>query len=125
MRVQSDLKIFSARLEYLLSKREISQKDLSKKTNLPQPTVSHFVNGKREPTLHSLIKLCEALRCSSDYLLGLSESLEESPTKDELFSKISLLSDEKYEVVVWLVKALGQIKLGHPEMKSKKSFDNR
>lgn len=49
----------------------ITQKELSIKTQHQQAAISHFECGRRTPNALNIFKLCKALNCSADYLLGL------------------------------------------------------
>lgn len=41
-------------------------------------TVKNWESGKNEPDIRNLKKICSALKCSSDYLLGLDECTDKS-----------------------------------------------
>ncbi|MGN1230758.1 MAG: helix-turn-helix domain-containing protein, partial [Anaerotignum sp.] len=49
-------------------------KQLAQKSGLPESAISEARNDKRTLRSDSLVKLCEALDVSADYLLGLSET---------------------------------------------------
>lgn len=51
----------------------INQKELAKKANITEASLSRYENGIREPKSAVLTRLAEALEVSTDYLLGLSE----------------------------------------------------
>jgi len=50
----------------------MSQKVLARLTKLQPSAVSHFETDRREPNIENLRRLCRALNCTSDYLIGLS-----------------------------------------------------
>ena len=49
----------------------MTQAELAKAAGLQPAAVSHFETGHRLPSAANLRKLCRALDCSADYLLGL------------------------------------------------------
>lgn len=51
---------------------EWSQSVLARKCGLKASAISHFETGRRRPSVENLIRLCESLDCSADYILGLS-----------------------------------------------------
>jgi len=84
-------------LKYLLNELNLSQKDLAKRTGLTQASVSMIIGGEREPSLKSLVKISDALNCSTDYLVG----KEGVPDKMELWgAEAAKLSVEDQEMVI-------------------------
>ncbi len=49
----------------------MTQLELARKTGLKPSAISHFEVGARRPSVANLLRLCVALKCSSDYLIGL------------------------------------------------------
>lgn len=62
--------IFAERLRGLLWHRKITQKELADLSGLTPAAVSHYVNGKQCPNSSALILIADALKVSTDYLLG-------------------------------------------------------
>ena len=62
---------FRERLNEVLKENGISQVALAQKIAMSQGVVNNYCTGKREPTLDVLMRICEVLEISSDYLLGL------------------------------------------------------
>ncbi len=50
----------------------INQKELAKKANITESSLSRYENGVREPKSAVLTRLADALEVSTDYLLGLT-----------------------------------------------------
>ena len=77
----------------------INQKELAKKANITEASLSRYENGIREPKSAVLTRLAEALEVSTDYLLGLSENrtYEDSDisNKSEKDIKVILENAEK------------------------------
>lgn len=59
------------RLNMILKKRHVTQKQLSKETGISMPTISHYVNDTRKPRADHIVVMCKVLHCSADWLLGL------------------------------------------------------
>ena len=64
---------FSERLKEALKSNNISQSELARKINMSQSIVNNYCRGLREPSLDVLIKICEVLGETADYLLGITE----------------------------------------------------
>ena len=65
---------FGERLKIALVTSGMSQKELADKMGMTQGAISRYFNGEREPDIANLIKLCNILHTSSDFLLGIDES---------------------------------------------------
>jgi len=61
----------SERLRMTRKAHGYSQTSLAQIVGVTQTTISDMEAGKRRPSVEVLEKLCDALECSSDYLLGL------------------------------------------------------
>jgi transcriptional regulator with XRE-family HTH domain len=48
----------------------MTQKQLGEKAGIAQEFVSEIESGKKSPSVEVLVKLCGALGCSADYLVG-------------------------------------------------------
>lgn len=65
------MKAISKNLKRIMKLKEISEKDLAKKIGVNRSAVNQWLSDKREPNAYSIIRICEALECTSDELLGL------------------------------------------------------
>lgn len=70
--------IFKERLRTAREFRELSQGELAKRASLQASAVSHFETGTRKPSFDNLKRLADALRVTTDYLLGRSDDMEGS-----------------------------------------------
>lgn len=61
---------FARRLRLTRETRGLTQLQVAERTGLKPAAVSHFETGQRRPSLMNLRRLCDALRVSSDYLIG-------------------------------------------------------
>jgi transcriptional regulator with XRE-family HTH domain len=64
------LEIFPVRLRKARDLRDLSQDELARRAGLQASAVSHFETGARKPSFHNLKRLADALRVTTDYLLG-------------------------------------------------------
>lgn len=53
-----------------LKRRGLSQAQVAMWAGVPASSISHFIAGSRKPSFETLIKLADALRVSTDFLLG-------------------------------------------------------
>lgn len=80
----------------------INQKELAKRANITEGSLSRYENDIREPKAAALMQLAEALNVSTDYLLGLSDEMNvqssnlSDKTNDE-FEEIYEATKEKFE----------------------------
>ena len=61
---------FGERLKFLREEKELTQKQLWEATGVAQSAIAFWENGKRLPTLPSLIVLADFFDVSIDYLAG-------------------------------------------------------
>ena len=67
---QIKMKSFATRLSYSLDKSGMSQRKLSEITGITEVSISRYMNGKRLPHPIVLEKICTALNCDVDWLIG-------------------------------------------------------
>ncbi len=70
------MQYFGERLRDLRHKKHMTQKQLADKLDLSKGTISAYEQGKKYPSIEVLIKLCNILQVSADYLLGLSDDMQ-------------------------------------------------
>lgn len=68
--------LFAERLKALMVQRNISQVELAEALGVSQATISFWIRGVKEPRLKKMDKLCEALQCTRNDLLGESTSVD-------------------------------------------------
>ena len=61
---------FNENLKELRLAKGVSQKDVATFLGLTQKAYCFYELGTREPSLHTLIKLCDYFEVTADYLLG-------------------------------------------------------
>lgn len=67
--------LFSERLISAMTLRDISNKQLAQKIFVAPSTISSYRTGHRIPNIEQLILISTTLQVSSDYLLGLSDTI--------------------------------------------------
>lgn len=68
-----DMSIFIMRLKQLRNKANLSQLELARKTNLPQPSINHWEMGTHIPSATVIVTLANFFGVTTDYLLGESD----------------------------------------------------
>ena len=77
--------VFCERVKTRMKELHISSRQLA--NSIGKSTVSRYLSGNRSPKIEELVKIAEALECSTDYLLGLKES--EKVVQKEIFKEIA------------------------------------
>lgn len=78
---EEDIKQFQKRIRLVMGIRGYSKTELANKLGVSRATVSKYVQGKAAPTIFILRKICDAIGCSSDYLLGISDDIQQEVTR--------------------------------------------
>ena len=90
--------VFPVRLREARGLRQLSQGELAQKTGLQPSAVSHFETGARKPSFDNLRRLADALKVTTDYLLGRVDTIEALAGPDQLHRDYSQLSSADREV---------------------------
>ena len=69
------LEHFSDRLKAIRKNKNITQAELAQRLNIVTGTVSSYEQGLKYPSVEVLVKICDVLEISSDYLLGIYDNL--------------------------------------------------
>lgn len=64
---------FCDRLREQRTEKNYKQKDLAEMIGVSVTCYAGYEQGYREPDFKTLVKICRALKVSSDYLLGLED----------------------------------------------------
>jgi len=101
--------VFQERLRTAREARELSQGELAQRAGLQASAVSHFETGTRKPSFDNLKRLADALKVSTDYLLGRATAMEATATSaDRLHRHYSGLSTEYQEMADEFIQMLAQ-----------------
>src|ERR1700738_4777421 len=74
---KQDLQSAVSCVKSIFHRREWSQTELARYSNVPQPTISKIFDGKAEATLEVLRKLCHALGVKLDDILDTGEPIHD------------------------------------------------
>lgn len=83
--------ILGKRIEELLHRQHISQRQLAKASGITEISISRYINGERSPKTRELIKIANCLQTSTDFLLGIEPKKE---TVEDLIIKLDVLSND-------------------------------
>ena len=86
--------LFPVRLRSAREKRDLSQGELAKRADLQPSAVSQFETGSRKPSFDNIRRLANALRVSTDYLLGRVSEEEALAGVDTLFRHLDQLTSD-------------------------------
>ena len=89
--------LIGKRLASARARRDMKQIDLAAAIGVSDQTISNWEVGLRSPRSDLLRRLCLELRCSADYLLGLSDEFElaaDARTPIEIAEPVKALADE-------------------------------
>lgn len=67
----TDQEVFAQRLKAARDRRGLSQGDLAEASGIDRQLISKYERGVKQPGMDGLARLAQALKCSTDYLLGL------------------------------------------------------
>lgn len=92
-------------LKELMQEAEISTPKLADKINIDHSAISKFLNAERLPSATTLVKLADFFNCTTDYLLGRSDILDERsfkqrpPFNEQLSFLLDYFKISKYRLV--------------------------
>ncbi len=89
------------RIEKILEKNSISQRELANRIGVDESIVSRIISGDRKPKTDILANIATALHTTSDYLLGIeNEEFDSSKIIRLIARNSSKMSDtEKKELI--------------------------
>ena len=98
--------MFSEKLKAARKQRGLSQAALGKLLDVQAKTISNWENGKSEPNLKTINKLCEVLNIPLYSLI--SKDVDYQLTLEEAFliNKYRELSDDGKNIIISLIKTL-------------------
>ena len=82
MQKSTPSEVFPERLRGARELRELTQEALAARSGLQPSAISHFESGTRKPSFDNLRRLADALRVSTDYLLGRTKEISGAATSD-------------------------------------------
>ena len=90
------------RLKKLRHKYNLSQKDVSMKLDVSPSVISAYETGERTPSVENLLALSYLYKCSTDYLLG------KTNTAPEVILDTTGLSLEQIQTLQSLINVMKQ-----------------
>lgn len=99
--------MFNEKLKAARKQKGLSQTELGKLLGVQAQTISNWENGKSEPNLKTINKLCEALDVPLRYFIN-EERVDYQLTLEEAFviNKYRELSDDGKNIIISLIKTL-------------------
>jgi transcriptional regulator with XRE-family HTH domain len=89
---------------------KMTQTELAKEANLTPAAISQFESGTRKPSFNTLSSLSDALKVTTDYLLGKKdldfEDLSADPEVSVMLRGMMTLTETNKEILVKLYKFL-------------------
>lgn len=70
-----NIEYFGDKLKSLRKSKKMTQSDLAKRIGVSKWAVTSYEQGRTSPSVEVLIKICETLGVSSDYMLGISDNM--------------------------------------------------
>jgi transcriptional regulator with XRE-family HTH domain len=94
MQKSTPSEVFPERLRGARELRELTQEALAGRSGLQPSAISHFESGTRKPSFDNLRRLADALRVSTDYLLGRTKEISGAATSDQMHRDFDRMSQE-------------------------------
>lgn len=91
------IEFFGERLKSVRKNKRLTQLGLATRLDVSKGTVSAYEQGLSYPSIETLVKICDILDTSSDYLLGRS---------DDLPFRLGGLTDEQMASVLQFVSLI-------------------
>jgi transcriptional regulator with XRE-family HTH domain len=84
------MSVFSERVTALMNSLGLSQKELAAKVGVTESAMSYYVKGARTPRSDVLTRMAKELETTTDYLLGTSDSLQNTESQELLYLQRNL-----------------------------------
>ena len=106
---------FASRLVKARKKRDLNQTELANLSGLQPSAIGHFEKNRRKPSLDNFRYLAKALKVSSDYLLGQTDTMEGATT---IFSGEENLSNDNREHIQVIIDLINNEQFSLAEFRS-------
>lgn len=98
------MEIFSKNLRARARELGLSDAEVARRSGLQEARYNHYVTGRREPDLQTLVRICGVLNTTPDVLLGFSAEDEKSGERKNLEDRLSavgtMLSDSNLKLAI-------------------------
>ncbi|MYV05009.1 helix-turn-helix domain-containing protein [Furfurilactobacillus milii] len=91
------IEFFGTKLKAVRKSKRLTQLDLAERLEVSKGTVSAYEQGLSYPSIETLVKICDILDTSADYLLGRS---------DDIPFKMGGLTDAQQQTVLQFVSLI-------------------
>ena len=107
--MEKDRTVFGARLRLLRGNLGISIYELSKKTTISAGTLRRYEDGEiASPTIKHIIELCRYFNCTADFIIGLKDNTELSPSAIEVAKIFDSMKSYEQSWCLLLVEAVSE-----------------
>lgn len=100
--------MIARRLIQIRKEKRMSQHDLAAAADCTQGLISQYESGVSEPPLAGLIRMCDAMGCSVDYLIGRDVEYNTS-LRSRLLRAFERLSVDNQNLFVVMVETAAQL----------------
>lgn len=98
------------RIETMRKKRGWSEYELSKKTDIPQSTISSWYRKDQIPALHSLEKICKAFDLPLSVMVAETDHLTQlSPEDHQILNLFQCMNSQQKTSLLQLLKSFSEI----------------
>ncbi len=101
--------IFAERLRTVRELRKLSQSELAEQAELQASAISHFETGRRSPSFANLKALSDALKVTTDYLIGRTDAMNVSNAVAlKLLRHAEKMSDEDLDTITRMAEMMAK-----------------
>lgn len=93
MNTEKPSDVFPSRLRQARDLRGLSQSELGAAAGMPASSVAHFEGGNRKPSFDTLRNLANALKVTTDFLIGRTDDIADTKAGDALHRHAANLTD--------------------------------
>ena len=101
-----DYETLGKRVKQYRKMRQMTQNDLAEKVDISVSHVSNLENGNTEPSLETLVEICNALRVTADHLLCDSLDAATEPYYEEVLDIFKGCSKREVQELTALLKCI-------------------
>ena len=84
----------------------LTQEEVSEQIGITSFYISHLENGASKPSLEVLVKICNALGVTSDYLLCNSVYASKDYIRDEVVDLLKCCATEDFNLISDIIKVI-------------------
>lgn len=94
------------KINKLRKDKGLTAESLAEICEVTTATIRHVEAGRRSMSLEFLIKLCNALEVTSDYLLSEQFTFERHPDKHDIFKRLDALTPKQLDLLDEMITAV-------------------